>query len=94
MAGLFSRFKNTNNQPADDGSAGQPMILEVNDISVTVPADQTNQPLRTLFSKFLSDQVSVENLNSFVVSGRIVNGATQGAPGMIVRAAATSDTKG
>lgn len=91
---LFSRFRNS--QPANNaGDAASPVILQINDQQVTVSPDQIQgSTIRDLFRRFLSDQINVDNINTFVAAGTVIDGTVVPNPGQVIRAAVTAESKG
>lgn len=101
MANFFDRFRTqptSSDLATTDTDTGvnseQPVLLCVNDTTVTINAEQAKgKTIRQLFREFMDDECDADNLNSFIVTGNVRSGNTPASPGMVIRAAVTADSK-
>ena len=81
--------------PEAPASTDQPVVLHFNEESVSVPAsDIAGKTVAQLFNSYASDLGDVDKAQRYVHSGQVINGDTTVTPGMELRAAYTSESKG
>jgi len=78
-----------------DASAGQDIVLIVNEDQVSVPASEaTGLTVAQLFNKFASTLCDTNRINRYINQGRIVQGTAPALEGTIYSAAIASESKG
>ena len=88
----FFNLSSTTEAPA---ATDQPVVLHFNEESVSVPASElAGKTVAQLFASFASDLGDVAKAQRYIHSGQIVDGTTTVTPGMELRAAYTSESKG
>ena len=82
------------NRPANE-SAGNDVVLIVNEESVTVPgADAQGKTVQQLFQQFASSIADVSRINRYINQGRIVDGGSTAETGTVYSGAIASESKG
>ena len=90
--GLFNfNFKSNDSTSSDN----QPVILQLNEEQVQIPADEAKgKTVEQLFDQYADDLGDTTRINRYVNAGRVVPGDTVVQSGTVYRAAITSEGKG